>query len=338
MIVLAKTLTPEENLLIALCRLQFNENLKTLISEYMQQVTDWNYFVRMANEHGIIAMAAYNIKEAGLDREIPGESMAILENGYMQNLVRNTWLTERWKEVNSILDNAGIKHILLKGMALEHTIYGAKGLRQMYDNDILINRDDAIKAWHLLQCEGFSHELIKSALHKKVLADLGKHLPTLYRNGYAIEIHNKLSDSSVRNINYSDDPFIDPLRILINGTKAFIPSKKIHLMFLVDHFEKHAKAGNCQLRMYTDIKLLDATSTIGVPGHFISNPIQENTPYYRKAAYRSNIRSVPQKHRLRYITGDIFPSVKWMKKRYNCSGLKALLHYPQRMFKLLWLI
>jgi hypothetical protein len=334
----AKTFTPEENLLISLCRLQFNETQKAQVSEYIRQVTDWTCFGRMANEHGIIALAAYNIKQTGQKKKIPGESMAILENGYMQNLARNTWLTERWEEVNTILEKNGIKHLLLKGMALEHTVYGAKGLRQMNDNDILVKREDAIKSWHLLQQEGFSHELIKSALHEKILADIDKHLPTLSRNGYSIDIHNQLSDSMVANNKHFNDPFNEAVEIFIGNTKAFIPSKVTHLMFLSAHFEKHATEGNCQLRMYTDIKLLDETSTIRVPDHFISNPKQENNPHYRKTAYKSNLRALSSKHRLRYITGDIFPSVKWMKKRYSCSGLKAMLYYPHRIFKLLWLI
>jgi hypothetical protein len=338
MIDLAKTLTPEDNLLISLCRLQFNENQKAQVREYIRQVTDWDYFGRMANEHGIIALAAYNIKQTGQKKKIPGESMAILENGYIQNLVRNTWLTERWKEVNAILEKNGIKHILLKGIALEHTVYGAKGLRQMNDNDILVKREDAIKSWHLLQREGFSHKLIKSALHEKILADIDKHLPTLSRNGYSIEIHNKLFDRSVADCDHFYDPFKDAVEIFIDDTKAFIPGKKIHLKYLVNHFEKHVLAGSCQLRMYTDIILLDETNTIRVPDHFISNPNQENIPHHRRAAYKTNIRALSSKNRLRYITGDIFPSVKWMKKRYSCSALKALLYYPRRVFKLLWLI
>ena len=44
------------------------------------------------------------------------------------------------------LRKAGIKHILLKGMALEHTLYGSKGLRQMTDCDILIKSEEAAES------------------------------------------------------------------------------------------------------------------------------------------------------------------------------------------------
>jgi hypothetical protein len=303
----------------------------------LTEVRDWKELTELINSHGIIALAAYNIKESGLEKQIPEESITILENGYMQSVVRNAWLTERWKEVNSILGNAGIKHIVLKGMALEHTLYGARGLRQMSDNDIFLRREDSLKAWYLLQQEGFSSEIIKSGIHKKILLDIGKHLPTLTKNGYSVEIHHKLSDNIIIGENGSCDPFVDAIEINIGDTKAWTLSKDLQLKYLISHFEKHKMEGNCQLRLYADIVLLDKTSQVTVPDHFILNPRQEMNLRYRKAAYRSTILEIPARHRLRFVIGDIFPSLKWMKERYKCDRAKALLYYPVRIVKIFWL-
>ena len=240
--------------------------------------------------------------------------MTILENGYLQSITRNSWLTEKWKEVNTILCNNGIRHILLKGMALEHTLYDSKGLRQMNDNDILIKRDDAQRAWYLLQEYGFSHELIKSPLHKKIIMDIGKHLPCLYKNGYSVEIHHKLFETDVTDeINYRD-PFENSVEIDVGGTKAWILSTELQLKYLINHFERHALEGNAQIRQYADIILLDKTRKVVMPETFIFNPQQENNPQYRKAAYKISFRSTEPKFRLRHILGDIFPSVKMDEK------------------------
>jgi len=327
-----------KELLSLLCLYPFDEKNREALSDLLGKVLDWHEMTDLINAHGIIALAAYNIKEAGLKKEIPEDVMTILENGYMQSIVRNTWFTERWKEVNTILCNAGIKHILLKGMALEHTIYGARGLRQMTDNDILVKPEDAVKAWQLLQKEGFSYELIKSDLYKKILTDIGKHLPTLCKNGYAIDIHHKLFDTKSEETETRTDPFEDAIEIVVGDTKAWILSKELHNKYLIKHFEKHALEGNCQLRLYTDILMLDESSSLSMPDSFISNPKQEMTREQRKAAYRANFSNVPLKHWLRFIIGDIFPSVEWMKKRYKCNGFKVLLYYPHRIGKLIWLI
>ena len=294
--------------------------------------------VKLINAHGIIALAAYTIKEAVLGKQIPANSMTILENGNMQSMVRNAWLTERWKEVNAILCNAGIKHILLKGMALEHTLYGSRGLRQMTDNDILIKPEETKKAWNLLQQEGFKLDPLKSPLFKKIIFELGQHLPALYKNGYALEIHDNLFDRrSTGNIS-SSDPFSDTLEITIGNTKAFILSEEIHLKYLISHFEQHAIAGDCQLRLYNDIILLDRFNSLKMPDSFISDPMQGNNKEFRKAAYKARISSMNPKYRFTFVLGDTFPSLQWMQKRYNCNWLKASLMYPLRIGKLRWLI
>jgi Uncharacterised nucleotidyltransferase len=325
-------------LLLLLCRYPFDEKNRETLSKLIREVKDWPGLVKLINAHGIIALAAYNIKEAGLEKEIPGDAMAILENGYFKSIQRNAWLTERWKEVNTLLCYAGIKHILLKGMALEHTLYGSRGLRQMTDNDILIKPEESFKAWQLLQQEGFTLDPVKSPLFNKIRFDFGQHLPALYKNGYAIEIHDKLFDNNIIKGRRFEDPFADAVEIFVGDRKTLIPSKEVHLMYLINHFEHHTMSGECQLRLYTDIILLDKSNSIEVPDRFISDPMQGNKKEFRKAAYKARIRAIPPKHRLRFLIGDTFPSVKWMKERYKCSGLNVMLRYPIRIGKLWWLI
>ncbi len=323
-------------LLLLLCQYPFDEKNRETLSKLVREVQDWHEMVKLINAHGIIALAAYNIKEAGLEKEIPAESMAILENGYLKSVMRNTWLTERWKDVNTILSNSGIKHVLLKGMALEHTLYGSKGLRQMTDNDILIKKEDAIKAWNILKQNGYLPDIVKSFLHKKMVFEIGEHLPALYKEGYAVEIHYKLSTKN----SYEDTSgeIDNAVEYFIENTKAFMLSEKVHLQYLIHHFRKHARSGIVQFRSYADILLLDEKCPVSIPAEFVSNPIQDKKLIYLRAAFKETIISIPRGHRLRFIVGDIFPSLRWMKRRYKCGAMKAILYYPQRVGKLLWLI
>ncbi len=326
-----------KDLLLLLCRYPFEEkNLASLVG-LIGQVKDWEETVRLINAHGIIALAAYNLKEAGLGKDIPADAMAVLENGYMRNIVRNAWLTERWKEVNTLLCEAGIKHILLKGMALEHTLYGSKGLRQMNDTDILIKPEDSIRAWKLLQEHGFKAENFKSPLFKKIMFDLGQHLPSLCKNGYAIEIHNCLFDRTISESSRYKDPFEDIVEINVAETDAFILQNDLQLIYLISHFKHHAVSGDSQLRMYADIILLDKYNPLIFQDQFISDPIQSHKKEYRKAAYKARINNINPRHRFRFILGDTFPSMNWMKQRYGCNWIKALLMYSLRIGKLRWL-
>ena len=67
-------LSAEEKLHLSLCRLEFSEEQKSEIRELMKEVKDWDHFVKLANNHGIIALTAYNMREAGLADLCPGRS------------------------------------------------------------------------------------------------------------------------------------------------------------------------------------------------------------------------------------------------------------------------
>ncbi len=326
-----------KELLLLLCRYPFEISNKTQLLKLLEEVRDWNNLVELINAHGIIALAAYNIREAGLEKLLPEKAMNALDNGRMQSLIRNTWLTECWKEVNTILTDAGIKHVLLKGMALEHTLYGAKGLRQMTDTDILVKHEDALKTWYLLKKEGFSQGMIKSPLFKRIIVNIGEHLPQLSKNGYAIEIHHRLYDPKKLNGRNFYNPIDETEEILVGETKALILSKEEQMRHLINHFEKHALGGDQQLRSYADIILLGRESAISFSDQHILIPSQNVKPEYLKTSYKAGVLSIPPKLRWRFVIGDIFPTLKWMKTRYKCGALKAIFLYPPRVGKILWL-
>ena len=326
-----------KDILLLLSHYPSSENTRDQLTQLLLEVRDWPSFVNLINSHGIIALAAYNIKAAQLEPSVPHDAMTILENGYRKSMIRNLWLAERWKEVNSILEAAGIKHILLKGMALEHTIYESKGLRQMTDTDILIKREEAERAWELLQKNGFKTGLQKSSLHRKILMEYAQHLPTLYKDGYILEIHVRLFDEIKSDLKSYNEIFDQAPEIRIGQNIAFLLPEDIQIKYLVKHFNRHALAGECQLRLYTDIKMLDPQNSLEFPDDFIPDPVQRYKIQNKKAIYRENIRTVPAAYRLRFIAGDLLPSISWMKSRYNCSALKTIIYYPHRLGKIIWL-
>lgn len=333
----AGILSPEEKLVFALCRLEFDDIIKNDIRELTAEISDWNRFVHLVTGHGITALVARNIHHLNIDDRIPAEKLKLLDGGRMQSMIRNAWLAGRWKEVNSILSEAGIKHLLLKGMALEHSVYGSTGLRQMNDVDILVKKDEILKAWQLLQAHGFISDMIKSPLHRKILTETGKHMPTLRKDGFPVELHHRLFISSDRN-KLLDKAIDNAVEISIEGSPAFIPGNDIHLEFLKCHFEDHGSVGGIQLRLWLDMELLSPGSAPEFTAGMIGNPNSGSKPGQRRENFRKRFYSMPMSVRLPYLIGDIFPSLKWMKKRYNCSNLEAMMHYPGRIAKIQWIL
>ena len=64
-----------KELLLLLCKYPYDVTKRELLAKLLSEVHDWNELVRLINAHGIIALAAYNIKEAGLENEVPADAM-----------------------------------------------------------------------------------------------------------------------------------------------------------------------------------------------------------------------------------------------------------------------
>ena len=247
-------LAPEERLLLSLCWLEFTEKQKNEISELMNEVKDWDRFVRLSNEHGIIALCWYNIVETGNGTHIPADHLAIMHSAYFKSLCRNAFLYQHLTEVASIAKAENIKVVLLKGMVLEKVVYKNMGLRQMSDIDILVRKDQAALLRRVLLKNGYTTAPLVSVFHEKIMPVYGKHLPEMYRNGVAVEIHFNLFD---QNGGILSEEFLNKAtRIPDTESNLYYPEYQLFFLYLVKHLEKHERSGFSQLRLYTDLAVL----------------------------------------------------------------------------------
>ncbi len=244
----------EELLLCGLCRLTFDTGNSEKLKDLTQKITDWSYFLSLARSHGISALVCSNMSRLGLTDIIPTEITNNLWNSYMMNLARNSGFTAKMAEVLNLLNSRNIKTVILKGLALELSVYGNSGLRQMTDIDILVSWEDSFKARQILLENGFISKPLKSVFYKPLLNYSGKHLPTLTREGFSFEIHSDLfgaKKSYLTRMLYDDSHETE-----INGEKAFIPDPMMFFLYLVKHLWLHEMNNESQLRLYTDLVVL----------------------------------------------------------------------------------
>lgn len=240
-------------LLVSLCRLNFNDDQITGIREVIGKVTSWKTFTWLANEHGVSALVYYNLEKLGLLEQIPDQFIKILHNSLLVSLTRNTYLLEKLSEAAAILEKNEISVELLKGMALELTLYGNNGLRQMNDVDVLIDSDQCLKAWHILKKNGFESLPLKSSLYKLIPRYEGKHLPELHRDDLSLEIHHNLFPG---HIEITRRILSESSSLMINRQELLLPPPNLHFLYLVRHLQYHESQGESQLRLYTDLFLL----------------------------------------------------------------------------------
>ena len=249
-----QNLRPEENLLIDLCRLSFNDEQKRITEEQVAAVSDWDYFIKLANEHGVVSIVFYILEQLGLISNIPVDAQATLQKLHLKSLARNTFLIEKFIELTKSLDHIGIESVALKGIALEPAVYGNKGLRQMSDIDIYIeDKNECLRAWEHLKNSGYISKPLKSALYNKLLLDYGKHLPDLSKDGISFDLHYSLFDI---------DQDVTTISISTNKLNLEIPDYDIHFLYLLKHLNDHELVGGSQLRLYLDLVQILTTTDI----------------------------------------------------------------------------
>jgi len=248
-----KALLPHEYLLVALCRINFNDDNISGINEAIDNVTSWKTFTWLANEHGISALVYHNLEKLDLLGKIPKQFVSNLHNSMLLSLARNTYLLEKLSEAAAIIGKSDISVELLKGMALELTLYGNCGLRQMSDVDVLIDSDQCIKAWNILKKNGFESLPLKSNLYKLIPRYEGKHLPELHREDFSLEIHHNLFPG---NVEITRRMISESSSLMINRQEMLLPPPNLHFLYLVRHLQYHESQGESQLRLYTDLFLL----------------------------------------------------------------------------------
>ncbi len=244
----------EEILLMGLCRLNFSDEMKYKIVALAAGIKEWNYFTRLAAEHGVAALVYHNIEKLGLNGIITEECSEALHSSYLLNVSRTAFHIAGTEEILGLLNKAGIKTVLLKGLALELTVYGNKGLRQMTDVDVLVGRNDYLKVRKILMENGYDSLPLKSGFHKPIVAWTGKHLPTLMKNGLSIDIHLELFPGKKNSL--TEKMLATASGIKFENEKAMVPEPQLFFLFLVRHLYNHEFNDESQLRLYADLVVL----------------------------------------------------------------------------------
>jgi hypothetical protein len=247
-------ISDEESLLLGLCRLEFSDEHLNRIRSLISVITDWNYFMNLATEHGVAALVGNNLKKFYPDSGIPEEVVIYLRSTLMLSLSRNTFNTESMNEVLRLFNAENIKTVILKGLALENSVYGSSGLRQMSDVDILIDRNECIKARKILINNGFMSLPVKSFFHELIIGYYGKHLPSLVKNGTSVEIHYELFGGK-KNL-LTRKLYDSSYEVDIKGERAWFPQPQIFFLYLIKHLHIHEMNNESQLRLYTDLVVL----------------------------------------------------------------------------------
>jgi hypothetical protein len=145
---------PEHQVLTCFSRTVLDPGKTEKVRSILRNGTDWEYLLRVAARHGVMALIYRNLQAACPDT-VPEAAMAQFRKYFLANAGRNIFRTEKLREILHAFKANGVRAIPYKGPVLAESVYGDTSLRAFDDLDILVRREDVHKAKELLISTGY---------------------------------------------------------------------------------------------------------------------------------------------------------------------------------------
>jgi hypothetical protein len=145
---------PEDEVLLCCARTCLDQDKISRIKYLVQNDIDWSYLIQTALQHGVIPLLYRSLNEACAD-SIPVNILNQLRNYFITNTLRNTYLNNKLFQLLQLFESHNISVIPYKGPVLATSVYGDIALRQFSDLDILVQKQDSLRAVDILASAGY---------------------------------------------------------------------------------------------------------------------------------------------------------------------------------------
>ncbi|MBA2683236.1 MAG: nucleotidyltransferase family protein [Gemmatimonadaceae bacterium] len=191
---------------------------------------------------------------------LPAESET-LHRMAMVSEFRMSHLETRLLSALDTLAAANTDVVLLKGAALALTVYGSFVARPMSDVDLLVSRDDALRARDALLTAGWT----SGASQQEDFYEGHHHLPPLVDGlgtGTSLELHTSLFFEGHPFALTSDDIRARAERVTVHGRTVLVPSVHDQLLHLCLHFAWSHMMATGGWRAFRDLDALLRTERV----------------------------------------------------------------------------
>jgi len=140
-------------LLCALASAELSREQIERIANWDFSAVDWQEFIRRAEHHGVIPLAARNLIEHA--PRLSDGIEATLRSSYELNMKRGLWFAAELARIVRKFGLQGVPVLPFKGPVLAQSVYGDPGLRSFSDLDLMISPADFERAKHTLAEIGY---------------------------------------------------------------------------------------------------------------------------------------------------------------------------------------
>src|SRR5262245_20468525 len=212
------------------------ERLRTLVCQDL----DWQRLIRLAGSHGVLPLLYRSLSRNSSDA-VPKVVLDQLKETSQSNALHGLWLTAELLRLLDFFADHGIHVIPFKGPVLAASVYKDLSLRQFSDLDLLVNRDDIVKAAGLLASQGYQPITSEQDLDPDDVAYLEPRLYTFVNRDRAtsVDLQWRVADRYF-SFALEENPGRDRLiPVTVAGKSMFTIAPMDLLLLLCTHGAKH---------------------------------------------------------------------------------------------------
>ncbi len=229
-----------------------------LLVQRGQEIEEWDALLAVAQRHGMGPLLYWHMRGARVP--LPQEVLYTLSGTFVRHRHANQVRTRVLGQVLEAFAAVGIEAVVVKGGALSHLLYPEPTLRPMSDVDLLIGRQELLRARQTLVELGMSAPLPPGGESDKSLPTAGTIVEGVW---VGIELHDDLFESAFDARLTLDDLTLPPLSFSLGDSGAV--AHTLGLEELLWHLCEH-------LRFHTTVflpwRLIWVTDILGVAERF----------------------------------------------------------------------
>jgi hypothetical protein len=193
--ILPDNIPREFQVLLSACRVFLGTEEPACLEAKLAQGPDWDKLLRLANRHGVMPLLYRSISK-NCPQAVPQEWLRRLILQYMQNAARNMKMTAELLRIIDLFEVNGIAAIPFKGPALAQQIYGDITLRSFVDLDIIVHREDVLRAKDILIANDYLPEVKLKSSQETAFQKTECEYSLSHKTGnFKVELHWKLAPS-----------------------------------------------------------------------------------------------------------------------------------------------
>jgi hypothetical protein len=147
--------SPEVRLILATARVAVDAERVQQIQELCSLDLDWDAVLRLARRHRTTPLLYRTLTVAG-GSCMPGDRLSQLRLSFLNNTQHSLMLARELLKVVGRLQEHEVPVLAFRGPVLAESVYGSLSLRQFSDLDVLLHKEDILRARDVLSDLGYS--------------------------------------------------------------------------------------------------------------------------------------------------------------------------------------